>query len=342
MVRKKKDNDYDAWREYAKHYVPNQYAIPFQTGWVPPPPPVTVPPETYAKANPFEPQNFDEFIGQKFAKEILKIIVDSANKEHRLIPSVLLTGAYGHGKTTLAKLVVQRHGKRVCIVDGSNVLTQVIPSKETIYIVDEAHNIPPQLADTYNILMDSNNLRMIACTNKPGMLPAPFRSRFRSVYLGDYTPENIKEIIQNAARRSETKLSEGAAVALAKRSKLNPRYGLNLLDFMREISVLEESSDDTIREKDVLVGVEKLNIDPLGLTELDRKYLSLLKPNGAIGLNYISSALSLDADTIQDEIEPYLIQLGLVERTPRGRVAGQNHVISEITRKILEEAELPT
>jgi Holliday junction DNA helicase RuvB len=328
---------YEKLKEAAQLYVPKQHVVPFNSGWVPPPPlkPEDFIAETYV--NPSEPQNFDEFIGQKFAKDILKIIVDSANKEMRLIPNILMTGAYGHGKTTLAKLVIQRHGKRVQIVDGSNVATTVIPSTTTVYIVDEAHNIPPQLADTYNILIDAGQLRMIACTNKPGLLPAPFRSRFRTIYLTDYVVEDIKAIVINAAKRAKAEISDEAAIALASRSKLNPRNALSLLDFIREISVMESTTDVAITEKAALAGVAQLNIDPLGLTEIDRKYLGLLKPDGgAIGLNYISSVLSIDTDTIQEEIEPYLIQLGLVERTPRGRVAGSKHSIEKIRQQIIE------
>lgn len=326
---------YQKLEELASFYVPRQHVVPFNSGWTPPPP--LNPEDFIAALNPSEPQNFDEFVGQKVAKSILKIIVDSANKEHRLMPSVLLTGAYGHGKTALARLVIKRHGKRVQIVDGSSVASTVIPSTDTVYIVDEAHNIPAQLADTYNILMDAGQLRMVACTNKPGMLPAPFRSRFRTVYLGDYTKENIQAIIKNATKRAGAEISNEAAIILADRSKLNPRNALSLLDFIREIAVMDSTTGVIITEEAALVGTAQLNIDPLGLTEIDRKYLGLLKSDGgAIGLNYIASVLSLDTDTIQEEIEPYLIQLGLVERTPRGRIAGSNHAISKLRQQIVE------
>lgn len=310
---------YDNLREqHVQNWVPRDYTVPYLSAWKPLP--LIKTKKLITKPNPFEPQTFDDFVGQEFAKGILKIIVDSANKEKRLIPNILMTGAYGHGKTTLAKLVIQRHCKRIQLVDGSIAATIIIPSTDTVYIVDEAHNIPPQLADTYNILIDAGQLRMVACTNKPGMLPAPFRSRFRSIYLGDYTLKNIGTILKNAAKRSKIKISEKAIIALAIRSKLNPRYALTLLDFMREIAVLEATNKPEITEEAVLGGALRLNIDTLGLTELDRKYLSLLRTDNPVGLSYISSVLSVDVDTIQNEIEPYLMHLGLVERTPRGRL----------------------
>ena len=141
--------------------------------------------EIKLELNPMEPQNFGDFIGQMSQKEVLQIIVDSANMENRLIPCILLTGPYGHGKTTLAKLVAKRHNKKIIVIDGAISESIIRPLSNTIYIVDEAHNIPAQIADSYNILIDSNQLRIIACTTNPGALPAPFRSRFRSIYQTD-------------------------------------------------------------------------------------------------------------------------------------------------------------
>jgi holliday junction DNA helicase RuvB len=279
-----------------------------------------VAPSREIKENPFEPRTFSEFIGQENAKEVLKIIVDSANKEHRLIPNILLTGAYGHGKTTLAKLIAKRHHKKIDIVDGSIAGDIIKPSTSKIYIVDEAHNIPAQLMDSYNILMDSGNLRIIACTTNPGELSAPFRSRFRSLYLEGYTPLHITKIVKKAATRANLKINPKAASVLGNRSKCNPRNALTLLDFIREISSLKATSSSEVSVEDVDEALAKLGIDFLGLTNLDRKYLELLKYDRPTGLQYISSALSQDVLTIQTEIEPYLMQIGLVERTPRGRI----------------------
>ena len=329
----------EEYLEYAKSYIPQpQRYTPYQSNWKPPEeePPIII--ATKLESSPFEPRNFSEFIGQASVKEVLQIIVDSANKERRLIPNILLTGAYGHGKTTLAKLIIKRHRKKIRIVDGSIVETVIVPSTDVIYIVDEAHNIPSQVADTYNILIDSGNLRIIACTTNPGALPAAFRSRFRNIYISSYTVDNIKTIIQKAANRAKINLTPKAAGLLAARSKLNPRYGLTLLDFIREISILTATPNLPIIEQNILEGVRKLGIDSLGLTEIDRKYLSLLKANKPIGLQYIASVLAVDVNTIQEEIEPYLIQLGLIERTQRGRIIGDNHSITMLNKRILEEA----
>jgi Holliday junction DNA helicase RuvB len=282
--------------------------------------PYVEPSKEEAKPNPFEPRTFSQFIGQETAKEVLTIIIDSANKEHRLIPNILLTGAYGHGKTTLAKLIAKRHHKKVDIIDGSIAGSIIKPATDKIYIVDEAHNIPAQLMDSYNILMDAGNLRIIACTTNPGELSAPFRSRFRSLYLEGYAPSHITKIVTKATNRSGLKIDTKAATKLGNRSKCNPRNALTLLDFIREIASLKQTSSSEISEEDVDTALNKLGIDYLGLTNLDRKYLELLRYDRPTGLQYISSALSQDVITIQTEIEPYLMQIGLVERTPRGRV----------------------
>jgi len=284
------------------------------------------------KTNPFEPRNFNEFVGQIAAKEILKVIVDSANKEKRLIPSILLTGMYGHGKTTLAKLIARRHRKKIEIVDGSIAGIVITPSTEKVYIVDEAHNIPAQLADSYNILMDSGNLCIIACTTNPGALPAPFRSRFRTAYLETYTPNDITKIVRRAASRANINLTKASMSIIGERSKCNPRVALMLLDFIREISVLENKL--VINTEATISALTKLGIDEKGLNALDRKYLDLLRYDKPMGLNYISSMLGLDIDTIQNEIEPYLIQASLVDRTQKGRLRS-----SDAFKKVLARAK---
>jgi Holliday junction DNA helicase RuvB len=250
--------------------------------------------------NPLEPQTFSEFVGQAQAKEVLKIIVDAANMEERLIPNVLLTGAFGHGKTTLAKLIAKRHHKKVSIIDGVSAASLVSPSPDRIYVIDEAHNIPAQVADSFNILIDASQLRIVACTTNPGALPSPFRSRFRTVYLQDYSVEDIELILQKA-------------------SKLNPRTALSLLEFVRESTIVSKRRGP-IDIDAVVKSLEKLEIDDQGLTSIDRRYLDLLSSVRPTGLQYLSSALSLDKDTIQEEIEPYLIRQNLIERTPKGRI----------------------
>jgi Holliday junction DNA helicase RuvB len=294
---------------------------------------------TPVKENPFDPKTLNEFVGQAQAKEILKIIVDSANKEKRLIPNILLTGAYGHGKTTLAKLIAKRHKKKVEVIDGAVAASRVKPDKNKIYIIDEAHNIPAQITDSFNILIDAGKLRIIACTTNPGALPAPFRSRFRTIYLEEYQPRDIAKIVERATKRLNLTVDKSAIDIIANRSKCNPRNALNILDFVREIAVMSPT-EGNITVANVLDAMKKLGISDIGLTTVDRKYLELLQYDKPVGLNYISSTLSLDSDTVQEEIEPYLLRLGMIERTPRGRLRVGDSIgipnLDEVLRRIME------
>jgi len=268
--------------------------------------------------DPFEPSTLDEFIGQEQPKEILKIIIEAANKESRSIPNILLTGAYGHGKTTLAKLIIKESGKNFKIIDGQSAEQCLVTLPNIVYIIDEAHNIPLELADSFNLRIDSGKLNIIACTTNQGVLPAPFKSRFRTIYLGDYEKKDISEILRRAAERKDILIKERVTTKIAERSKFNPRIALSILEFIREITVVKQQKESTIDI--VFEAFHKLAIDEKGLTPIDRKYLSVLKTTTPLGLKYLSSVLSVDGSTIEEEIEPYLIKQGLIDRTARGRV----------------------
>jgi len=275
-------------------------------------------PETQATFGVNDPRTFDEFVGQKPIKHVLKIIVDAAIKENRNIPNILLTGGFGHGKTTLSKLIVDRFKRSAIIIDGSYAESLLTPNDDAVYIVDEIHNMQPAISDSLNILLDSGKLHLIGCTTSPGKLQAPFRSRFRHLYINDYTENEIGEIVTNAAKRTNLNISEQVAITIAKRSKFNPRNALLILDFVREIVSVENLK--TVTQETVEKALDWLQIDKRGLTDLDRKYLETLKYLNPIGLKYISSILCLDTSTIEEQIEPFLVNSGFVERTPRGRM----------------------
>lgn len=330
-------NEYSDLLEFARNYKPIKF-LPILSVYTEEDEAREFPEEKEApiKVNPLDPKTLDEFVGQDRAKEVIKIVVDSANKEKRLIPNIILSGPYGHGKTTLAKLIIKRHRKKAQIIDGSLAGELVHPSRDKIYIIDEAHNIPTSVADSFNILIDSGNLRIIACTTNPGALPAPFRSRFRSIYLEDYQPKDIAKIIERASKRLSLKIDKLATNDIANRSKCNPRTALTTLDFVREVSVMHKQTE--ITSDIVLEALNKLDIDEIGLSNLDRKYLGLLKPTHPAGLQYLSAILSIDSETIQEEIEPYLLRLGLIERTPRGRIkVDTTNIQAEMSSEVLDQ-----
>jgi holliday junction DNA helicase RuvB len=288
-----------------------------------PPPFILTPTEDEPPTiNPIEPQTFADFIGQAPVKEVLRIIIEAANRESRTVPNILLTGSYGHGKTTLAKLIAKQNNKSFKILDGASVGAELSLKKDTIYIIDEAHNIPAQVTDSFNILIDSNRLNIIACTTNPGSLSPPFRSRFRTIYLEPYIEKDIYNILRKASKRINFNITVSATKVIAERSKLNPRISLSVLEFVREIGVATKTKHPPkpINIKDALLALDKLGIDADGFNNLDRRYLEILSTDYPVGMQYITSLLSMDSATIQDEIEPYLLKRGIIQRTPKGRI----------------------
>ena len=267
----------------------------------------------------FEPTSFKEFIGQEPTKKILEITIGAALKTKKPLPNILLTGVYGHGKTTLARLIAERAETSFQIIDGANAETLLAsPKKDVLYIIDEIHNISSVLSDSINILIDQQKIHLIGCTTSPGKLQAPLRSRLRLLYLDDYTAEDISKIILAAAQKVDIVLHKNVQNTISKRSKLNPRNALSILAFMHEMAIVEQIKCIDSRKMEAALKI--LRIDEMGLTELDRKYLEALNYNKPVGLKSVSSALSLDTQTIEEQIEPYLLKIGLIERTARGRI----------------------
>lgn len=274
---------------------------------------------TIYKPSKFDPSNLEEFIGQAQNKKILDIIIKAALKNNEFIPNLLLTGTYGHGKTTLSQLIALESGKEFRLIDGSTAETFLKnPNSNLVYIVDEIHNIPPVLADSLNILIDQNKIHLIGCTTSPGKLQAPFKSRFRHIYLSDYNLKDMSLIVKNAFKRVKTNISLNAVEEIAKRSKLNPRTALSILKFVKEVQITENIK--IISKNKTLEILNILGINELGLTEMDLKYLEALRYDKPIGLKSLASILSLDEQTIEEQIEPYLLKERMIERTARGRI----------------------
>lgn len=265
----------------------------------------------------------NQFVGQAVLKEALRISIEAAVKEKKPPPNLLLTGPYGHGKTTLAQIVARESHCKYRIVDGQDAVNKVTPEDKMVWIIDEIHNLKAEAADTFNTLLDMGNVHIIGCTTYPGALPAPFRSRFRSLYIEEYSAEDIEEILRRASRKRGLKLSKEVVRAIADKGKLNPRVSLAILEFIQDY-IVAKNCEVTLSVANDILSV--MGIDNRGLTNLDRKYLELLDPAKPVGIAYLSSMLGIDNAAIQNDIEPYLLKKGLISRTPRGRILRENPV----------------
>lgn len=262
----------------------------------------------------FEPQNFDEYIGQDRAKALVKIMIEAADKENRPLPNMIIAGSYGLGKTTLAKLILK--GKPYQETTGTAANTR--DNFSGYILVDEIHNIRPEICDDINKKLDSGRLRIVGCTTNPGLLPGPFRSRFRVIQLEAYTVEDLTQIQYNAINRKGTITASYALLEeISKRGRSTPRRTLQYLAFIMDL--MSVKNEGVLTQETLDEAFDKLGVDNLGLLDIDHRYLNALPTDRPVGLQYLTSVLQIDKDTIEQEIEPYLMQQKLIDRTTRGR-----------------------
>jgi len=272
--------------------------------------------DTKSKGDPFKPQNLEEFIGQEKAKRVASIIVQAALKDKRPLPSTMITGPYGQGKTTLARIMADSYDPKIRMYDAAYLNKN--PIDEGTLIIDEIHNLGADTCDSLNILLDNNSLHIIGCSTNPGALPAAFRSRFRSIYLEPYTEKDISTILKAVIAKRGFAIDTTSLTNLAKRSRLNPRFALNYLAFVFDLVTLKNTT--IINSTLINSAFKELGVDSQGYSVRDFTYLKALPENGTpVGIQYLSAVTSIDEETIIGEIEPYLMQQGLVDRTPKGR-----------------------
>lgn len=270
------------------------------------------------KFSDLEPSSFDEYIGQEKAKEFVQILVTAAKKDNRRIPNILFSGPAGLGKTTLAKLVLK--GMPAMFVDG-NAVNSTYSDLFGHVIIDEIHNVKPNVCDSLNILVDNNKLNILGCTTNAGQIPKALRSRFRTVSLFPYTDEDLVAIMKGVlARKKKSKtIKDDFLLEIAKRSRNTPRRAIQYLLFTLDlISVKGQNklSDKLLEESFRMIGV-----DERGLLEIDHKYLAAFPNdwNRSVGIQYLSAVLGIDRETLEEDVEPYLMQLKLIDRTAKGR-----------------------
>ena len=296
------------------------------------------------------PQKLKEYIGQKDAKEMLDIYIKAALKRDESLDHVLLFGPPGLGKTTLAQIIANELGVNMKTISGpaiersgdlASVLTQL--EEGDVLFIDEIHRLPRFVEEMLysamedyvldvvigkdssakTIRIDLPPFTLIGATTRYGDLSAPLRDRFGVVQrLNYYTVDELNDIIKRSSQVYNAPIEEDAAIELAKRSRGTPRIANRLLRRVRDFAAV--LSDGTITLDICKKALDKLNIDEFGLDQIDLKYLSAIInqfKGGPVGLEALSASIGEVKDTIEDVYEPYLLQEGFINRTPRGRIA---------------------
>lgn len=296
------------------------------------------------------PQRWDEYVGQEHVKKNLAILIRAAAGRSEPIEHVLLSGPPGLGKTTLAHLISREINTNIRVTSGpaiervgdlASILTNLLPGD--ILFIDEVHRLNKLVEEVLYPAMESRTLdiiigkgpsartlqielppfTLIAATTRPGLMSSPLRSRFGvSFRLEFYSPDEMKKIIRRSSGILGVAMDEPAAERLARSSRSTPRVANRLLKRMRDYAQIHGAGivTDAIAQK----TLELLEVDEMGLEPMDRKILEVIMRQfngGPVGLQTLAAASSEEEDSIEDVYEPYLMQLGLIERTPRGRVA---------------------
>lgn len=295
-------------------------------------------------------KTWTEFHGQKQVKTALQIAISAAKKREEAIEHVLLYGPPGLGKTTLSHIIAKEMGSNIRVTSGpaieragdlASILTNL--EKGDILFIDEIHRMNKVVEETLypamedfaldiiigkgpsarTLRLDLPQFTIIGATTRVGLISAPLRDRFGVVHrLQFYSPEELGVIIKNAANKLQTAIDDESIEEIAKRGRGTPRIALKFLKRVRDY--VQVKGQGRIIEPLTHEALVMLAVDPLGLDDLDQRYLRAIiekHGGGPVGLDTIASTISEDSGTLEDMVEPYLLQIGFLKRTPRGRVA---------------------
>jgi len=295
------------------------------------------------------PKTLEYFTGQKEICRNLEVFISAAKTRNESLDHVLLSGPPGLGKTTMAQIIANEMNVSIKITSGpiltkpgdlAAILTNM--GEKDVLFIDEVHRMTPSVEEMLypamedfkidimigegqsarSLRLDIPQFTIVAATTRLGLLSQPLRERFGIPFRFDfYTTDELSFIIKRNATLLGFEIEDESAFEISRRSRGTPRVAYRLLRRVRDFASIDNTS--TITKELTINSLDRLNVDPIGLDSEDKKYISIVRDlfgGGPVGLDTISAALCESSNTIEEIIEPYLIQQGIIQKTPRGRV----------------------